>query len=124
MGYSQRIKSNHIMEHHGNGESYLVLFRAIDMRNYEIVLVYQALYGDKRVFARPIGMFDTWFEKETGSVPRFRILSLKVTSNSQLIESLLAKQQTIFHTEDEIEMVLVEDESGFVLQEKIHASAS
>ena len=42
---------------HFKGNLYKVLCQAVNSETYEDVVVYQALYGENKIFVRPLGMF-------------------------------------------------------------------
>lgn len=42
---------------HFKGNLYKALYQAVNSETYEDVVVYQALYGENKVFVRPLEMF-------------------------------------------------------------------
>jgi hypothetical protein len=57
--------------HYKRGEHYTVLHLATDSDTEETVVVYQAEYGDKRVFTRRASVFTENVDHEGKLVPRF-----------------------------------------------------
>ena len=56
---------------HFKGQRYYTLGFAFDARTQEPLVVYQALYGDSDIWARPIEMWDDHIERGEYSGPRF-----------------------------------------------------
>jgi len=57
---------------HYRGNHYLVLFVAQNTETEQEEVVYQSLYGDLRVWARPLQMFLETVQYQGQVVPRFR----------------------------------------------------
>ena len=57
---------------HFKGGRYEVIAVAWHSEYEEDLVIYQAMYGEERLFARPIGMFLETVEVEGRRVPRFR----------------------------------------------------
>ncbi len=58
---------------HYKGPTYEVMGVAIHSETEEKLVIYRALYGDYRLFARPINMFVEWVEKGDYKGPRFQL---------------------------------------------------
>jgi hypothetical protein len=56
---------------HYKGNLYLVLEIATHSESLETVVVYQAMYGEKKVWVRPLEMFADYVNTEQGLVRRF-----------------------------------------------------
>lgn len=56
---------------HFKGKYYLVLYVAIDSDTLKKMVVYQALYGEKDIWVRPLNMFLSWKEINDEIVNRF-----------------------------------------------------
>lgn len=56
---------------HFKGEKYLVLETARHSETGEDMVVYQALYGERGIWVRPLAMFDEVVERDGKSVRRF-----------------------------------------------------
>ncbi len=56
---------------HYKGKEYLVLYQAKHSETLEGLVVYQALYGERGIWVRPLGMFLEQVEVEGKIVDRF-----------------------------------------------------
>ena len=59
---------------HYKGNEYRVLFVATHSESLEPMVVYQALYGDGRVWVRPASMWNDEIEKDGKTVKRFEYI--------------------------------------------------
>lgn len=59
----RKIKKNRIY-HHFKGNDYLVLDVAINSEDDTLYVVYRALYGDNKLYIRPLDMFLSLVDKE------------------------------------------------------------
>lgn len=60
---------------HFKGNLYQVLFIAIHSETEEQMVIYKALYGEQKIWARPLRMFTETVEHEGKIVPRFAYVS-------------------------------------------------
>ncbi|MEN6567834.1 MAG: DUF1653 domain-containing protein [Veillonellales bacterium] len=60
---------------HFKGNMYQVLFVAIHSETEEPLVIYKALYGEQKIWARPLKMFAETVEHDDKIVPRFEYLS-------------------------------------------------
>ena len=56
---------------HFKGGTYRILTIAQDSESLALVVVYQALYGDHKVWVRPKEMFDGYVERDGEIIKRF-----------------------------------------------------
>jgi hypothetical protein len=59
---------------HYKGNDYLVLHKAKHSETLEDLVVYQALYGERGIWVRPLGMFLEQVEVDGKLIDRFREL--------------------------------------------------
>lgn len=59
---------------HYKGKKYKALFLARDSETEEVMVVYQALYGDFGYWVRPLAMFQEQIEADGTCLPRFRYI--------------------------------------------------
>ena len=59
---------------HYKGPQYKVLYQATHSETDEQLVIYQALYGEFGIWARPLSMFLETVEKEGKTIPRFAYL--------------------------------------------------
>ena len=59
---------------HYKGPQYKVLCQATHSETDEQLVIYQALYGEFGIWARPLSMFLETVEKECKTIPRFAYL--------------------------------------------------
>lgn len=52
----RKIKTRQLYRHF-KGELYYVMDVGLDSETLEEVVIYQAMYGDKKIFVRPLAMF-------------------------------------------------------------------
>ena len=64
---------------HFKGNLYLVLSIATHSETEELMVVYQALYGERGVWVRPLKMFMDTIEYDGKTVPRFEYLPVKAS---------------------------------------------
>jgi hypothetical protein len=57
---------------HFKGNEYLVLYIAKHSETEEELVIYQALYGERGIWARPVAMFEESVEFEGNIVQRFK----------------------------------------------------
>lgn len=57
---------------HFKGNEYQVIDVARDSETLQDVVVYRALYGERGLWVRPLGMFTEMIEREGRTIPRFR----------------------------------------------------
>ena len=60
---------------HYKGGEYEVLEVAIHSETEEELVIYRPLYGERRLWARPLGMFIESVQLESGEVPRFQAIA-------------------------------------------------
>lgn len=60
-----------LYKHYKRGTNYRVLTIAKDHETWEPLVVYQALYGDRGMYVRPLSMFTERVRTGEGVVPRF-----------------------------------------------------
>ena len=65
---------------HYKGPKYRVLGVARHSESEELVVVYQALYGDGGLWVRPLSMFNEQVEVNGTPVPRFALIEAQSTS--------------------------------------------
>lgn len=59
---------------HFKGKEYEVLGVGRHSETDEKYVIYQALYGDRQLWIRPIGMFTETIEKDGSTIPRFEFI--------------------------------------------------
>lgn len=57
---------------HFKGKEYLIINIAKNSETMEDMVVYQALYGDKSIWVRPLGMFLDYINVKGSSIRRFQ----------------------------------------------------
>ena len=57
---------------HFKGNEYLVLYLAKHSETEEALVIYQALYGERGIWARPLAMFEDKVEVDGKFVDRFK----------------------------------------------------
>jgi hypothetical protein len=62
---------------HYKGNEYEVLYLAKDSETLEDLVVYQALYGEKLIWVRPLKMFVESVEIDGKQIPRFCLIEDK-----------------------------------------------
>lgn len=69
---------------HFKGKWYLTIFEGYYSENEEPVIVYKALYGDKKVWVRPKDMFNSKTDKEKypNATQEFRFMSVEQLSKT------------------------------------------
>lgn len=60
---------------HFKGNMYQVLFVAIHSETEEPMVIYKALYGEYKIWARPLKMFAEMVEYDSKIIPRFEYVS-------------------------------------------------
>lgn len=77
----RKIKKNRIY-HHFKGNDYLVLDVAINSEDDSLYVVYRALYGDNKLYIRPLDMFLSLVDKErypnVKQKYRFKLVNKKI----------------------------------------------
>lgn len=59
---------------HFKGKEYRVLFLAKHSETLEPMVVYQALYGERGIWVRPLAMWEETVEREDYCGPRFQYI--------------------------------------------------
>lgn len=59
---------------HYKGNMYIVVAVAFEEATMEIVVVYQAEYGQQLTFTRPLAIWDQAVQWKGGQVPRFQMI--------------------------------------------------
>ena len=59
------------MYQHYKGPQYKVIHVATHSETEEQLVIYQALYGEFGIWARPLSMFNETIEKDGNTIPRF-----------------------------------------------------
>lgn len=59
---------------HFKGNEYLVLYTAKHSETLELMVVYQALYGERGIWVRPASMWDETVEHDGNAVRRFEFI--------------------------------------------------
>jgi len=62
---------------HFKGKEYRVLCMAVHTETLESLVIYQALYGEQKVWARPVSMWNELVEKDGVKVARFQKKSVE-----------------------------------------------
>ncbi|MFT6052245.1 MAG: hypothetical protein ACI9B9_001894 [Halioglobus sp.] len=62
---------------HFKGEKYLLLEHAKHSETREDMVVYQALYGERGIWVRPLAMFDEVIERDGKRIHRFNFIGEK-----------------------------------------------
>lgn len=57
---------------HFKGKEYEVIDIARDSETLQVMVVYRALYGERGLWVRPLGMFTETIERDGQRVPRFQ----------------------------------------------------
>ena len=60
---------------HYKGNKYRVLDIAIHSETLEKMVVYKALYGEEKVWVRPLSMWEETVECDGKTVPRFELIA-------------------------------------------------
>jgi hypothetical protein len=71
---AESIKENSIYEHY-KGYRYKVISVALHTETLEELVIYQALYGDFKIWVRPLFMFLENVNIENEIKPRFKLLT-------------------------------------------------
>lgn len=80
---------------HYKGGLYQIVTVAVHTETEEDMVVYQALYGDYKVFARPLKMFLETVKDEAGNVvPRFAKEDKSFEKNSSIRDISVKKEET------------------------------
>lgn len=66
---------------HFKGKKYKLIAIAFDSETLSKVVVYQALYEDKKVWTRPYDMFFGMIERDGYSIPRFQEITKEEALN-------------------------------------------
>ena len=70
---------------HYKGPKYRVLGTARHSESEELVVVYQALYGDGGLWVRPLSMFNEQVEVNGTPVPRFALIEAQTSLFEQIL---------------------------------------
>lgn len=71
---------------HFKGNEYLVLHLAKHSETEQDMVVYQALYGERGIWVRPISMFEEKVEMNGEMVNRFEEIKLNTINEKQALE--------------------------------------
>ena len=73
-GFGELEMKKGIYEHY-KGNRYQVVGIALHSETLEEMAVYKALYGEEKLWVRPVYMWDELVEKDGEKVPRFKFIS-------------------------------------------------
>lgn len=80
---------------HYKGNQYKVVGFAKHSETLEDMVVYQALYGERGIWVRPLAMWDNPIETDAGTVKRFEYIGEDSDRQHELREALRAIGSTI-----------------------------
>lgn len=78
---------------HFKGGMYQIVCVAIDEPTHTPVVVYQAMYGEQKVWVRTLAAFTETVEREGKAVPRFELQTAE--SRLRVLEELTAEAQRL-----------------------------